>query len=513
MRVTNNLLVNTVLRDLARNSESLLRYQEMLSSGRRINNISDDPLGTSAAQDLEAALGAIEQFERNIGVAKTFIGPTDGILVEGMSIIESVRALGIAMGTDTATAEQRAVTASEVDGLLETLVALANRRVRDRFIFSGEQTDVAPFEMTSQGVVYRGGEVSPELQIDSFTRISMNVTGQEAFGALDLDFTSIDMTPVLSLGGAGVVATKLADLNGGQGVSLGPVSINYGGATATVDLSTADDVAGVKALIENATSGAVTVGFSGAGDALELSYGGAGSLTVSDVGSATTAQELGIVGSTVTGTLTGTTLSPALSEFTQLADMVGGTGVDGSDLTFTIGAAAPVSISATGTLGNLLQAINAAGLPVSARISDDRTRVVITSRVSGPTVTLSGVTATDLGVAGSGRANNAFTALMDLRDAMLADDGNAIRTTIADVDTAADAMGRVTGRVGSLARRVELTANRLADERIELQGLFSRVVDADFAETVVRMQQQQNALEAALRAAANVLPLSLANFL
>ena len=60
---------------------------------------------------------------------------------------------------------------------------------------------------------------------------------------------------------------------------------------------------------------------------------------------------------------------------------------------------------------------------------------------------------------------------------------------------------------------VVVGARRLDEEDIELRALFSQVVDANFAETVVRLQQQQNALEATLKSAANVLPLSLVNFL
>ena len=63
MRVTNNILINTVLRDLARGAEALLRTQEQLSSGRRIGRPSDDPVGLTAAQDLEAAL---ERFQAGL---------------------------------------------------------------------------------------------------------------------------------------------------------------------------------------------------------------------------------------------------------------------------------------------------------------------------------------------------------------------------------------------------------------------------------------------------------------
>ena len=396
MRVTNNMLINTVLRDLARNSEALLGTQEELSSGRRINNLSDDPVGVTAAQDLEAALEAIRQFERNVGVAKSYINPTDGLLREGMSLMERARALGISAGTGTASAQMREASAVEVDALLETLVSLGNRRIGDRYIFAGERTDAAPFTITADGVVYNGGEVSGELQIDPHTRVRPNVSGVEAFGALELGFASADLTPALNLGGGGAVATKLADLNRGAGVSAGSISINYGGTLVTVDLSGADDIADVRDLIDGATGSSVTVGLSAGLDALDLSYGGAGSLTVSDAGSARTAEDLGIAGSTVTGTLTGGALRPALSVFTELSDLAGGAGVDGSDLTVTVGTAAPVTISATGTVGNLLQAINSSGTHASARISDDRRGLVISSRISGPTVTLSGVTATDV---------------------------------------------------------------------------------------------------------------------
>jgi flagellin-like hook-associated protein FlgL len=415
------------------------------------------------------------------------------------------------MGTDTATGETRQATAVEIDALLQEIVGLGNRRVRDRFIFAGERTDQAPFEITADGVVFHGGETAVQLQIDSSTLVPTVLTGEEA--SLELDFASIDLTPVLNLGGGGAVATKLADLNRGAGVPAGSISVNYGGTVATIDLSNADDIGDVKDLIEDATGSAVTVGLSGAGDALELTFAGPGALAVSDVGFGTTASELGIAGSAAGGTITGSALDPALSEFTELADLAGGAGVDGSDLTVTIGSSPAVSISASGTLGNLVQAVNAAGLPLSARISDDRRGLVIASRISGPTVTLSGVTATDLGVAGSGRAQNVFTSLIDMRDAMLAGDGDAIRASIDEVSDSADAIGRTAGRIGALARRVALTRTRLADERIELEGLFSQVVDADFAETVVKLQQQQNALEAALRAAAEVLPVSLADFL
>ena len=93
------------------------------------------------------------------------------------------------------------------------------------------------------------------------------------------------------------------------------------------------------------------------------------------------------------------------------------------------------------------------------------------------------------------------------------DPARAVRAAIDDVDRTGNDIGLVAGRTGSLMRRVELTARRLEEEDIELRALFSQVVDANFAETVVRLQQQQNALEATLKSAANVLPLSLVNFL
>jgi len=144
VRVTNNILTNTVLRDLARNAEALLHRQEMLSSGRRIVHPSDDPLGLVAALDIESALDSLDQFGRNIDTAETFIGPAEEALRDSLDIFAQARALGLSMSSDMSTLEMRAVTAVEIDALLGEMVSLANRRVRDRYIFGGERTDQPP---------------------------------------------------------------------------------------------------------------------------------------------------------------------------------------------------------------------------------------------------------------------------------------------------------------------------------------------------------------------------------
>ena len=46
MRVTNNILINTVLADINRNGAALLRTENQLASGHVISNISDGGLFT-----------------------------------------------------------------------------------------------------------------------------------------------------------------------------------------------------------------------------------------------------------------------------------------------------------------------------------------------------------------------------------------------------------------------------------------------------------------------------------
>ncbi|MEX0641354.1 MAG: flagellar filament capping protein FliD [Pirellulales bacterium] len=183
---------------------------------------------------------------------------------------------------------------------------------------------------------------------------------------------------------------SLSELNGGAGVRRGSIRItDRSGATAVVDLSyarTVDDV--LKSINDNSTLNVTAVAV---GDRFKLidNTGGSGNLTVQNVGSGLTATDLGLAGINVAAaTATGSDVF-TLHANTALKSLNDGNGVQlksGNDLaiTFKDGSTLDVDLGDSDTLGEVLEALNAADPGrVSAAISADGNRIDLTDLTTG----------------------------------------------------------------------------------------------------------------------------------
>ena len=66
MRVTNEMIYNSVNRQIQNNTKRLLDAQEVMSSQKQINRVSDDPLSSLRIFELRRNMSSIEQYLRNI---------------------------------------------------------------------------------------------------------------------------------------------------------------------------------------------------------------------------------------------------------------------------------------------------------------------------------------------------------------------------------------------------------------------------------------------------------------
>ncbi len=183
---------------------------------------------------------------------------------------------------------------------------------------------------------------------------------------------------------AGLNDVLLNRFNGGDGISLGSFLIqNRAGATATIDVSSAETLSDVLDAINSAgISVAATINDSGTGIKLVDTSGGTGNLVVSELGG-TTASDLGILGSSSTGVINGSDVHLQwISRYTRLDTLNGGTGVTKGKIKITDRAGNSVSIDLTSssikTIGDVIDAINnTSGVSVLARINDTGDGIVV----------------------------------------------------------------------------------------------------------------------------------------
>ena len=205
----------------------------------------------------------------------------------------------------------------------------------------------------------------------------------------------------------------LAELNGGAGVTTGTVSItDRNGVTSEIDLSAATTVQDVINAINDAGVAAdvtASLNASGSGILIVDNTAGAGNLTITDV-SGSLAADLNIVIDDAVSQVDSGDLNRAfVSGATRLAALNGGTGVSRGKFSITDSSAASAVIDLTSeavqTVQDVIDAINAAGIGVTASINATGDGLLLTDTASGPDLLtvaeVSGSAAEDLNILGS----------------------------------------------------------------------------------------------------------------
>ena len=158
MRVTNSLMTDTVNRNLFKNVEQLLKTEEMISSGKRVNRPSDDPVAMGQILDYRRAISSIEQYDRNIARGESWLYMTDSVLGSVDTLLIRAKELAEYQATETANEDTREIAAEEVKNLYDQLIQLSNTKLGNSYIFSGYKTDTAPFTRDENfNAAYNGG--------------------------------------------------------------------------------------------------------------------------------------------------------------------------------------------------------------------------------------------------------------------------------------------------------------------------------------------------------------------
>jgi flagellar hook-associated protein 3 FlgL len=179
MRVGENSTLNTVRDSLNRSRLRMADLQKQNATMKRVNNPSDDPVGNVKLMTIKGETLDNSQFERNSNLAKTFLNYTDTSLEEMTNLIVRAKELALGQASSAANgAESRVMVAEEIKNIQHEMGALSNRKLGDRFIFSGYRTSTQPFDENGQ---YHGddGKIMVEVQKDVF--VGMNIPGRDVF--------------------------------------------------------------------------------------------------------------------------------------------------------------------------------------------------------------------------------------------------------------------------------------------------------------------------------------------
>jgi flagellar hook-associated protein 3 FlgL len=185
------MAVNTLINNLDRSYGRMTQYQTQLSSGSRINRLSDDPAAVERTLALRSELRNIEQFGRNISDGKGWLEVSEAALDEMETLFVEATGLAVQGASSTYNASQRITIADQIDQFIEQALSLSETQIRGQHIFSGTQTNQTPYsaqrDETGRIVeIVANGNASGsiERQIGEGVIVQVNVPGAEVFESM-----------------------------------------------------------------------------------------------------------------------------------------------------------------------------------------------------------------------------------------------------------------------------------------------------------------------------------------
>ncbi len=175
MRVTHQSASESAIHNVRQQSGQILKTQETIASGKRINRASDDPHGMARILDTRQLLSSLAQYQRNITQGEIRIDALETTLATVDDFI--ARARGIVANADPDINSQ-AVLADDVAKIREQVIQLANNHLGGTYLFAGHNTATAPFLDDGS---YMGDDGSYRIQVGQTSEMALQMDGNTVF--------------------------------------------------------------------------------------------------------------------------------------------------------------------------------------------------------------------------------------------------------------------------------------------------------------------------------------------
>ncbi len=186
-RIGNNQLTSNILSNL----QGLLQRQNQLfreiSSGKKILQASDDPLGTAQALSLQDQLSRNQQQQNVVISGNTWTNITNGALNDAQATWQRVSEIATSAADGTKSAADLTSMGLELDQLLNHLVQVSNTTNAGLYVFGGGKTNTPAFKSEVNpntgkitGVFYQGDSTVRSVATQDTGKVPLNILGSNA---------------------------------------------------------------------------------------------------------------------------------------------------------------------------------------------------------------------------------------------------------------------------------------------------------------------------------------------
>lgn len=198
MRISTAQFFETTSSKYQNNFSSVVKTQEQIDSGVRIQTAADDPVGAGRLLLLQQQKDMLAQYTSNMNSIKTSLGTQESVLDSINTALQKASELALQSGGGVISDADRVSIANELGNIEEQVFSLLNTKdASGNYIFSGSKTDTPPYTRNNDGTyTYQGDDTQLNLKVSDSLTLATNDTAKSIMeGAPNTGRTQADVQP------------------------------------------------------------------------------------------------------------------------------------------------------------------------------------------------------------------------------------------------------------------------------------------------------------------------------
>ena len=244
MRITN--MVPDVQYGMQQSQQALSVALQQLSTSKRVNQPSDDPAASADMVRSLAASASIDQYTSNVSSLHSQMQTADSALSLVVTSLNQAITLGTGGANGTLSTANRQDLATQVQGVLSSVISQANISYQGVYLFGGSATATAPFMNAAVSFTSTNGSAASPLALTTPLTTGSTTTIRDAVTGGTMVYKAAAGATIGSLATAISQAVTAGTLSPGTSINLssGKLSIGANTAGTGIAVTTTDAVLG-----------------------------------------------------------------------------------------------------------------------------------------------------------------------------------------------------------------------------------------------------------------------------
>lgn len=188
MRITQSMVTANTLNNLNNVYTNLQKYQNQVSTGKKVTQPSDDPIAAANGMYYTSELNSISQYQKNVSTLQNWMSNSGTAISSVSSDITNIHSLVDQAANGTLNANDLKTIATQIGQINQDLVNTANTQVAGNYIFHGSAVTTSPVTTTTQsdGSTSYSVDTSPNalnIEVSNGVSVRANVNQGNIFGS------------------------------------------------------------------------------------------------------------------------------------------------------------------------------------------------------------------------------------------------------------------------------------------------------------------------------------------